>query len=132
MLNDIRYAGRFLARQRAFTLVAVVTVALGVGANTAIFSIADSVLFRPLPYADSDRLFVLEPTKVSTVDVTAVRDRASGPDDIRRHGRPAVCQRPGGGGDSRPAGHSRGSHDCLEGRMTAGPTSRSGPTGDHR
>jgi predicted permease len=65
MFNDLRYAVRFLARQRAFTLVAVVTVALGVGANTAIFSIADSVLLRPLPYADSDRLFVLEPTQVS-------------------------------------------------------------------
>ena len=65
MFNDFRYAIRFLARQRAFTLVAVVTVALGVGANTAIFSIADSVLFRPLPYAASDRLFVLEAMQLS-------------------------------------------------------------------
>jgi predicted permease len=66
MFNDVRYAWRFLAKQRAFTLVASVTVALGVGANTAIFSIADSVLFRPLPYADSERLFVLEATKLSS------------------------------------------------------------------
>src|SRR5260221_12510494 len=66
MIDDLRYAVRFLARQRAFTFVAVITVALGVGANTAIFSIADSVLFRPLPYADSDRLFVLETTKLSS------------------------------------------------------------------
>jgi putative ABC transport system permease protein len=65
MFSDIRYAVRFLWRQRAFTLVAVVTVALGVGANTAVFSIADSVLFRPLPYANSDRLFVLEVTPLS-------------------------------------------------------------------
>jgi predicted permease len=65
LLNDLRYAIRFLARRRLFTLVAVVTVALGVGANTAVFSLADSVLFRPLPYAYSDRLFVLEPVRVS-------------------------------------------------------------------
>ena len=65
MFNDLRYAVRFLARQRAFTLVAVITVALGVGANTAIFSIADAVLFKPLPYADSERLFVLEVTQLS-------------------------------------------------------------------
>jgi putative ABC transport system permease protein len=66
MLNDLRYALRFLIRRRAFTTVAVCTVALGVGANTAIFSVADSVLFRPLPYAHADRLFVLEPVKISS------------------------------------------------------------------
>lgn len=51
MLSDLKYALRFLARQRGFAAIAVLTVALGVGANTAIFSLADSVLFRPLPYA---------------------------------------------------------------------------------
>src|SRR5258708_18589246 len=66
MFSDIRYAVRFLARKRAFTLVAVITVALGVGANTAIFSIADSVLFRPLPYAHRDRLYALEGLQVAT------------------------------------------------------------------
>jgi putative ABC transport system permease protein len=66
MIDDLRYAVRFLTRRRGFTLVAVVTLALGVGANTAVFSIADAVLFRPLPYAHSDRLFVLELTPLST------------------------------------------------------------------
>ena len=66
MLNDLRYALRFLIRRRTFTLVAVFTVALGVGVNTAMFSVADAVLFRPLPYAHADRLFVLEPVKISS------------------------------------------------------------------
>ena len=59
MLQDLRFALRLLNRHRGYAAVAVLTIALGVGANTAVFSIADSVLFRPLPFADADRLFVL-------------------------------------------------------------------------
>ena len=59
MVQDLRYAIRTLGRRKAFALIAVLTVALGVGANTAVFSIADSVLFRPLPFPAADRLFVL-------------------------------------------------------------------------
>ena len=59
MLQDLRFALRLLNRHRGYALLAILTVALGVGANTAVFSIADSVLFRPLPFADADRLFVL-------------------------------------------------------------------------
>jgi predicted permease len=66
MLQDLRYAVRFLLRRPWFSLVAVLTVGLGVGANTAVFSLADAVLFRPLPYSHADRLFVLEPLNVST------------------------------------------------------------------
>src|SRR5262245_11490895 len=53
---DAQYAVRSFARQPAFTLVAILTVALGVGANAVIFSIVSGVLLRPLPYGDPDRL----------------------------------------------------------------------------
>jgi predicted permease len=57
MWNDIRYAFRTLSRERAFAAMAVLSLAVGIGANTAIFSVVDGVLLRPLPYRDPQSLF---------------------------------------------------------------------------
>ena len=57
--RDVRYGVRLLARHPGFTLVAVLTLALGIGANTAIFSLINSVMLRPLPVRDPGRLAVV-------------------------------------------------------------------------
>jgi putative ABC transport system permease protein len=56
LLNDVRYGFRAMRRSPAFSLVVILTFALGVGVNTAIFSVVNAVLIKPLPYPDSERL----------------------------------------------------------------------------
>ena len=79
LLQDLRYGFRMLAKRPGFTAVALLALALGIGANTAVFSVIRGVLLRPLPYADPDRLVMLWESNLKSNDP---REEVSAPNFI--------------------------------------------------
>jgi putative ABC transport system permease protein len=81
-IYDLRFAWRQLCRAPGFAILAVVTLALGIGANTAMFTVVENVLLRPLPYANSDRLVYIGPADSEAIASTSwlnyrdIRDQA--------------------------------------------------------
>src|SRR5205823_14415381 len=72
-MNDLKFAFRQLLKNPGFTAVAVLTLALGIGANTALFSVVNGVLLRPLPFREQERLVTLwESSPAQGVDQQAV------------------------------------------------------------
>jgi putative ABC transport system permease protein len=83
MVADLRYGVRTLRRSPAFTAVAALTLALGIGANTAIFSVVNGIVLRPLPYPDPERVVVIASTRQGLSMAVSARDFVDWRNDAR-------------------------------------------------
>ena len=89
-LQDLRYSFRMLVKNPGFSAVTILTLALGIGANTAIFTVVNSLLLKPLPYRDSERLVM-----PATIFQRHNTDRGSIPYPTRRIGKARqICSKP--------------------------------------
>jgi putative ABC transport system permease protein len=102
LVQDLRYGVRMLRRNPGFTFVAVLTLALGIGANTAIFSMVNAVLLRSLPYRDPDRLIIVNPANGG--DFLEWRDQARAFEQIGAYDTDTVDLIGGGEAERLPAG----------------------------
>jgi len=115
MRSDLRYAFRVLSRAPGFTFAVVSVLALGIGANSAIFSALDQIVIRPLPYADPDRLvtlwedfssFGVAKSRVSPATFLDWRRRSQAFEDVAAYAGPATMDLSGGGPPEEVLGQS--------------------------